>query len=104
MKITYDAEADAMYIYLQGKPGQVVNHTQELGDGIAVDYASADGIYGIEILDASERLGFASGCPEVSLEQLVYKGARSLDLAREAAGSEVLDVDRRIEDGKPSLP
>ena len=77
MKITYDAEADAMYIYLQGKPGQVVNHTRELGAGVAVDYTSADGIYGIEILDASERLGFARGCPEVSLEQLVYKGARS---------------------------
>ena len=29
MKITYDAEADALYIYLQGKPGQVVDHTRE---------------------------------------------------------------------------
>jgi uncharacterized protein YuzE len=37
----------------------------------------ADGIYGIEILDASKRLGFTRGCPEVSLEQLVYKGSRS---------------------------
>ena len=77
MRITYDAEAEAMYIYLHGKPGQVVNHTQELGAGIAVDYTSADGVYGIEILDASERLGFARGCPEVSLEQLVDKRARS---------------------------
>lgn len=77
MKITYDTEADALYIYLEGKPGQVVNRTHELGNGIAVDYTSADGIFGIEILDASERLGFARGCPEVSLEQLVYKGARS---------------------------
>ena len=73
MRITYDAETDAMYIYLEGKPGQAVNHTRELGDGIAVDYTGADGIYGIEILNASERLGFARGCPEVSLEQLVYK-------------------------------
>ena len=77
MKITYDAEADAMYIYLEGKPGQVVNRTQELREGIAVDYTSADGIYGIEILDASKRLGFTRGCPEVALEQLVYKGSRS---------------------------
>jgi len=77
MKITYDADADAMYIYLEGKPGQVVKRTQELGDGIAVDYTSADGVYGIEILDASERLGFARGCPEVSLAQLIYRGARS---------------------------
>ena len=77
MKITYDADADAMYIYLEVKPGQAVKHTQELGDGIAVDYTSGEGVYGIEILDASERLGFARGCPEVSLEQLVFKGARS---------------------------
>ena len=40
MRITYDAEADAMYIYLEGKPGQAVDHTQELGGGIAVDYMS----------------------------------------------------------------
>lgn len=30
MKITYDAEADAMYIYLQGKPGEKVDRTEEL--------------------------------------------------------------------------
>ncbi len=42
-----------------------------------MDYTSGEGVYGIEILDASERLGFARGCPEVSLEQLVFKGARS---------------------------
>jgi uncharacterized protein YuzE len=76
MRITYDAEADALYIYLQGKPGQVVDRTQELGNGIAVDYTSGDEVFGIEILDASERLGYARGCPEVSLEQLVYKGVR----------------------------
>jgi uncharacterized protein YuzE len=63
MKITYDAEADAMYIYLEGKPGQVVNRTQELGDGIAVDCTSVGGIYGIEILDASERLGLNERMP-----------------------------------------
>ena len=68
MRITYDAEADALHIYLQGKPGQVVDRTQELGNGIAVDYTSGDGVFGIEILDASERLGFVRGCPEVSLE------------------------------------
>jgi uncharacterized protein YuzE len=49
-----------MYIYLGGKPGQVVNCAQELGDGIVVDYTSGGGIYGIEILDASDRLGLRS--------------------------------------------
>lgn len=48
MKITYDAEADAMYIYLQGKPGEAVDHG---------------------------KLGFPRGCPEVSLEQMIFKGS-----------------------------
>lgn len=75
MKITYDAEADAIYIYLQGKPGERVDHTEELGDGIAVDYGQGDSVFGIEILDASKKLGFPRGSPEVSLEQMVYKGS-----------------------------
>jgi len=75
MKITYDAEADAMYIYLQGKPGEKVSRTQELGDGIAIDYGPGGAVFGIEILDASHRLGFPRGCPEVSLEQMVFKGS-----------------------------
>jgi uncharacterized protein YuzE len=75
MKITYDAEADAMYIYLQGTPGDKVTRTEELGGGIAVDYGPAGAVFGIEILDASEKLRFPRGCPEVSLEQMVFKGS-----------------------------
>lgn len=75
MKITYDAEADAMYIYLQGKPGQTVDHTEVLEGGFAVDYGPAGETLGIEILQASKTLGFPKGCPEVSLEHSVYKGS-----------------------------
>ena len=75
MKITYDAEADAMYIYLQGKPGEAVDHTEVLGGGIAVDYGPGGVVLGVEILDASGKLGFPRGCPEVSLEQMVFKGS-----------------------------
>jgi uncharacterized protein YuzE len=75
MKITYDAEADAMYIYLQGKPGDTAARTEELGGGIAVDYGPGGVVFGVEILDASEKLGFQRGCPEVSLEQTVFKGS-----------------------------
>jgi len=77
MKITYDADVDAMYIYLEGKQGETVDHTQQVGNGIALDYTAADSVFGIEILDASKRLGFPRGCPEVSLEQLVCRGAHS---------------------------
>jgi uncharacterized protein YuzE len=75
MKITYDAEADAMYIYLQGTPGDTVHHTEVIGGGIAVDYGPGGTVFGIEILNASETLHFPRGCPEVSLEQMVFKGA-----------------------------
>lgn len=75
MKIRYDAEADAMYIYLQGRPGETVGHTRELEDGVAVDFRADGGVFGIEILDASTRLGFPRGCPEVSLEQMVFKSS-----------------------------
>lgn len=75
MKITYDAEADAMYIYLQGTPGDTVDHTEVIGDGIAVDYGPGDAVFGIEILHASETLRFPRGCPEISLEQMVFKGS-----------------------------
>lgn len=70
MKITYDPMADAMYIYLQGKRGKKVLRTQEIGDGIAVDYGPDQTVMGIEVLDASRRLKFRRGSLEVSLEQL----------------------------------
>lgn len=75
MRITYDAEADAMYIYLEGKPGEQVARSEELGGGIGVDYGAGGAVLGIEILDASEKLGFPRGCPQVSLEQMVFKGS-----------------------------
>ncbi|MDP2628016.1 MAG: DUF2283 domain-containing protein [Candidatus Rokubacteria bacterium] len=73
MRIRYDPEVDAMYVYIQGAPGEKVNHTQELEDGFAVDFRADGSVFGIEILDASKRLGFPRGCPEVSLEQIAFR-------------------------------
>ncbi|OGK92360.1 MAG: hypothetical protein A2X50_01465 [Candidatus Rokubacteria bacterium GWF2_70_14] len=75
MRIRYDPEVDAMYVYIQGAPGEKVDHTQELEDGFAVDFRSDGSVFGIEILDASQRLGFPRGCPEVSLEQITFREA-----------------------------
>ena len=93
MRITYDAEADAMYIYLQGKAGQAVNHTRELGDGIAVDYTSADGIYGIEVLangwglrEAARRYRWSSSSTRAPVRRLVS------DLDAFAVGAPALDL------------
>jgi len=69
MRIRYDPEVDAMYVYIQGAPGEKVNHTQELEDGFAVDFRADGSVFGIEILDAKEVLGKGQ-LPKVVLENL----------------------------------
>ena len=57
MKLEYDREADAAYIYLEYpiKDGQVKN-TIELNDKIILDFDSKGKLLGVEILDASTVL------------------------------------------------
>ncbi len=56
MRITYDAEVDAMYIELRKmNPGQAEN--REVSPGFIVDYGPDGTPAGIEILDASLVLG-----------------------------------------------
>lgn len=57
MKITYDKEADALYIKLSSKkPDGAV----ELKENINIDVDEKDSIIGIEILNASKRLSLKS--------------------------------------------
>lgn len=56
MKIEYDREVDAVYIYLQQK--QVVK-TIELSDVVKVDLDEEDNLIGIEVLDATQRYSLA---------------------------------------------
>jgi uncharacterized protein YuzE len=54
MKITYDKEADAAYIYLKKiSPGEV-KETIELKENIVLDFDSEKKLIGIEILSASK--------------------------------------------------
>ncbi|MBU4312362.1 MAG: DUF2283 domain-containing protein [Candidatus Omnitrophica bacterium] len=53
MKITYDPQADALYI--QFKKTTVT--TKHLAEGIAADYDSKGTLAGIEILDTVRRFG-----------------------------------------------
>ena len=53
MKITYDPEADALYILLhQAAPEDSI----DIEDGVTVDLDSDGHVVGIEVLDASKRL------------------------------------------------
>ncbi len=57
MKITYDKEADALYIQISAKTPEGVI---EIKEGVNLDISKDDKIIGIEILDASKKLSLKS--------------------------------------------
>jgi uncharacterized protein YuzE len=52
MKIEYDKEVDALYIRIQEKD---IARTQEVSDGINLDFDGEGRLIGLEVLDASKR-------------------------------------------------
>jgi uncharacterized protein YuzE len=64
MKITYDAEADALSIVF----AETTVTTQHLADGIAADYDAAGCLAGLEILDVRSRLSDADTFRRITLE------------------------------------
>jgi uncharacterized protein YuzE len=64
MKISYDAEVDALSITFQ----ETTVTTQHLAEGIAADYDREGQLVGLEILDASRRLGGEQVLRQVILE------------------------------------
>jgi len=53
MKITYDSDADAMYIYLDEKAE--VERTKEIDRDMIVDYDKKGNIIGVEFLFVREK-------------------------------------------------
>ena len=66
MKITYDHEVDALYIRFK----ETTVTTQHLADGIAADYDAEGYLAGIEILDATKRLGDSTVFKQIILEDI----------------------------------
>ncbi len=54
MDITFDPEADALYIQFQS--GKTVKETIKLREGILIDVDRKGRLFGIEILDVSRRM------------------------------------------------
>ncbi|MBZ0298745.1 MAG: DUF2283 domain-containing protein [Anaerolineae bacterium] len=54
MKVTYDSEVDVLRILLSEQP---IEESDESNPGIILDYDREGNIVGIEILDASTRVG-----------------------------------------------
>jgi uncharacterized protein YuzE len=66
MRISYDAEVDALYISFR----DTTVTSQEVGEGIAVDYDEQGNLAGVEILDAVARLGGENPFHSIVLEEL----------------------------------
>lgn len=75
MKITYDREADALYIQLREVE---VRDSLDVEEGVTVDLDRDGHTIGIEILDASKRL---------TPEELTNVSFENLLLAASAAGA-----------------
>ncbi|KPJ74453.1 MAG: hypothetical protein AMK72_01455 [Planctomycetes bacterium SM23_25] len=69
MKITYDAEVDALSITFR----ETTVTTKDLGDGIAADFDSEGELVGIEVLDAAKRVGGRDALRQVILEGIGLK-------------------------------
>ena len=73
MEITYDAEADALYIrFLRGP---VV--TKLVDEGIAVDYLENGDVAGIEVLDALRRADALPDFANVALSDITHPRHKS---------------------------
>jgi uncharacterized protein YuzE len=66
MKISYDAEVDALSITFR----ETTVTTKHLAEGIAADYDKDGRLSGLEILDAQKRFGGTETIRRVELEGL----------------------------------
>lgn len=87
MKITYDAEVDALYIRFR----ETTVTTQHLAEGLATDYDADGHLAGIEILDAVKRLGDRNVFRQIILEDValvrpltVIHGLNATNMVKEA--------------------
>ena len=71
MRITYDPNADALYILLRDAEPK---DSADMEDGVTADLDEGGHVIGIEILDARERLGEES-LASVCLDRLPLSGA-----------------------------
>ncbi|MGA2605491.1 MAG: DUF2283 domain-containing protein [Verrucomicrobiia bacterium] len=78
MRISYDAEVDALSITFR----DATVTTKHLAEGIAADYDSDGKLAGIEVLDATKRFG-----DKTTLQQVVLEGLEpTASIVREKPG------------------
>ena len=65
MRVKVDHAADAVYLNLTDRP---IEESEEVAEGIVVDYDADRRIVGIEVLDASKRTGDPAALRQFSFE------------------------------------
>jgi len=65
MRVRVDHGADAVYLNLTDRP---IKESEEIVDGIVVDYDAEGRIVGLEILDASKRTNDPQALTQFSFE------------------------------------
>nr|VFK49459.1 MAG: Uncharacterized protein YuzE [Candidatus Kentron sp. TC] len=65
MQVRIDQEADAVYINLTDHG---IEDSEEVADGIIVDYDATGNIVGVEILDASQKTGDPNTLRQLSFD------------------------------------
>jgi uncharacterized protein YuzE len=65
MRVRVDHGADAVYLNLTDRP---IKESEEVADGVIVDYDEEDRIVGVEILDASKRTDDPAVLKQFSIE------------------------------------
>ena len=65
MRVRVDRKADAVYLNLAG--AKIID-SEEVADGIVVDYDAEGHLVGVEILDASKRTGDPEALASMSFE------------------------------------
>ena len=65
MRMRIDQSADAIYLNLTDRP---IEGSEEVADGIIVDYDAKGRIVGVEILDASKRTDDPAALKQFSFE------------------------------------
>ena len=98
MKITYDGEVDAAYIYLTTKIIEPV--TRQVDEDIILDFDGTNRLVGIEVLAASERLDLEYLAPLVENIGRIEPGWPKLRrelIRRKHAGESVTTTVRRIQ-------
>lgn len=74
MKITYDRDADALYIRLLD--GEHECRVVRLSDDVALDFAAGERLVGIEVLGASQLFDTPEN-PTIDLQDILGRAAAS---------------------------